>query len=45
MTVRQKSNGGGDREALSSLLVEGVEELGLDLSQSQLDKLLDRTIP
>ncbi|RFU47420.1 16S rRNA (guanine(527)-N(7))-methyltransferase RsmG [Paraburkholderia sp. DHOC27] len=41
MTVRQKSNSGGDREALSSLLVEGVEELGLDLSQSQLDKLLD----
>ena len=42
MTARQKGFGGADsREALGALLNEGVEELGLDLSDAQLDKLLD----
>ncbi len=38
MTVGQKGSG---REALASLLAEGVRELGLDLSDTQLGKLLD----
>jgi 16S rRNA (guanine527-N7)-methyltransferase len=42
MTARQKGFGGADsREALGALLNEGVEELGLDLSDAQLGKLLD----
>ena len=42
MTARQKGFAGADsREALGALLNEGVEELGLDLSDAQLDKLLD----
>ena len=42
MTARQKGFGGADsREALSALLDEGVRELGLDLSDAQLGKLLD----
>ncbi|MFM0307362.1 16S rRNA (guanine(527)-N(7))-methyltransferase RsmG [Paraburkholderia sp. RL17-383-BIF-A] len=38
MTVGQKGSG---REALAPLLTEGVRELGLDLSDTQLGKLLD----
>ncbi|MFM0595776.1 16S rRNA (guanine(527)-N(7))-methyltransferase RsmG [Paraburkholderia dilworthii] len=38
MTVSQKGSG---REALAPLLEEGVRELGLDLSDAQLGKLLD----
>ncbi|CAD6544258.1 Ribosomal RNA small subunit methyltransferase G [Paraburkholderia kirstenboschensis] len=38
MTSRQQ---GSDREALSQLLAEGVLELGLELSDAQLGKLLD----
>src|ERR1700761_4266961 len=38
MTVNQK---GSSREALASLLAEGVRELGLDLSDAQQGKLLD----
>jgi 16S rRNA (guanine527-N7)-methyltransferase len=38
MTVGQKGRG---REALAPLLTEGVRELGLDLSDTQLGKLLD----
>ncbi|PRX34490.1 16S rRNA m(7)G-527 methyltransferase [Paraburkholderia sp. BL18I3N2] len=38
MTVSQK---GGGRDALAPLLADGVRELGLDLSNAQLDKLLD----
>lgn len=38
MTVSQKGSG---REALTPLLTEGVRELGLDLSDAQLGKLLD----
>ena len=42
MTARQKGFAGADsREALGALLSEGVEELGLALSDAQLDKLLD----
>ena len=42
MTARQKGVGGADgREALATLLAEGVDELGLGLSEVQLDKLLD----
>jgi 16S rRNA (guanine527-N7)-methyltransferase len=42
MTARQKGFGGADsREALGALLNEGVQELGLELSDAQLDKLLD----
>ncbi|MEW6346088.1 MAG: 16S rRNA (guanine(527)-N(7))-methyltransferase RsmG [Paraburkholderia sp.] len=42
MTARQKGFGGADgREALGALLTEGVQELGLDLSDAQLGKLLD----
>ncbi|MFM0168944.1 16S rRNA (guanine(527)-N(7))-methyltransferase RsmG [Paraburkholderia sediminicola] len=38
MTVSQKGSG---REALAPLLEDGVRELGLDLSDAQLGKLLD----
>ncbi|MDR6410850.1 16S rRNA (guanine(527)-N(7))-methyltransferase RsmG [Paraburkholderia terricola] len=38
MTVSQK---GGSREALAPLLTDGARELGLDLSDAQLGKLLD----
>lgn len=38
MTVSQKGSG---REALAPLLEEGVRELGLDVSDAQLGKLLD----
>ena len=38
MTVSQKGSG---NEALAPLLADGVRELGLDLSDAQLDKLLD----
>ena len=38
MTTKQK---GSDREALAQLLAEGVRELGLELSDTQLAKLLD----
>jgi 16S rRNA (guanine527-N7)-methyltransferase len=38
MTVSQK---GGTQEALTPLLADGVRELGLDLSDAQLGKLLD----
>lgn len=38
MTVRQKGSGG---EALAPLLADGVRELGLDLTDAQLGKLLD----
>jgi 16S rRNA (guanine527-N7)-methyltransferase len=38
MTVSQKGSG---REALAPLLTDGVRELGLDLSDAQLGKLLD----
>ena len=38
MTVSQK---GGGNEALAPLLADGVRELGLDLSDAQLGKLLD----
>jgi 16S rRNA (guanine527-N7)-methyltransferase len=42
MTARQKGLGGADnREALATLLAEGVDELGLDLTGVQRDKLLD----
>jgi len=42
MTARQKGFAGADsREALGALLSEGVAELGLALSDAQLDKLLD----
>jgi 16S rRNA (guanine527-N7)-methyltransferase len=42
MTARQKGFGSADsREALGALLTDGVNELGLDLSQAQLGKLLD----
>jgi 16S rRNA (guanine527-N7)-methyltransferase len=42
MTARQKGFAGADsREALGALLNQGVEELGLALSDAQLDKLLD----
>lgn len=42
MTARPKGFGGADsRDALATLLEEGVDELGLDLSEAQLDKLLD----
>ncbi|MGA7778513.1 MAG: 16S rRNA (guanine(527)-N(7))-methyltransferase RsmG [Paraburkholderia sp.] len=42
MTAGQKGFGGADsREALATLLVQGVDELGLDLSEAQLGKLLD----
>jgi len=42
MTARQKGFGGADsREALAALLKAGVHELALDLSDAQLDKLLD----
>ena len=38
MTTKQK---GSDREALAQLLAEGVRQLGLELSDTQLAKLLD----
>ncbi|CAH2795020.1 MAG: 16S rRNA (guanine(527)-N(7))-methyltransferase (EC [uncultured Paraburkholderia sp.] len=38
MTTRQKES---DREALAQLLAEGVRKLGLELSDTQLAKLLD----
>ncbi|MFP3604463.1 16S rRNA (guanine(527)-N(7))-methyltransferase RsmG [Paraburkholderia sp. SIMBA_053] len=38
MTVKRR---GGDREALYQLLTDGVGELGLQLSDAQLSKLLD----
>ncbi|HEX7932086.1 MAG TPA: 16S rRNA (guanine(527)-N(7))-methyltransferase RsmG [Paraburkholderia sp.] len=38
MTSRQK---GSDREALAPLLADGVRQLGLELSDAQLGKLLD----
>jgi 16S rRNA (guanine527-N7)-methyltransferase len=38
MTVSQKGSG---REVLAPLLADGVRELGLDLSEAQLGKLLD----
>jgi len=42
MTARQKGFGGADsREALAALLDEGVKELGFDLNDAQLGKLLD----
>jgi 16S rRNA (guanine527-N7)-methyltransferase len=42
MTARQKEFGRADsREALAALLDEGVAELGLNLSDAQLGKLLD----
>ncbi len=42
MTGRQKGFGGADsREALGALFTEGVQELGLELSDAQLSKLLD----
>ncbi|SEB02232.1 16S rRNA (guanine(527)-N(7))-methyltransferase RsmG [Paraburkholderia sartisoli] len=42
MTAGQRSASiAGSRESLSTLLHEGVGELGLDLSESQLGKLLD----
>jgi 16S rRNA (guanine527-N7)-methyltransferase len=42
MTARQKGFAGADsREALGALLNQGVAELGLALSDAQLDKLLD----
>ena len=42
MTARQKGFGGADsREALAVLLAEGVHELGLELNDAQLGKLLD----
>jgi 16S rRNA (guanine527-N7)-methyltransferase len=42
MTAPQKGFGGADsREALATLLAQGVDELGLELSDAQLDKLLD----
>ncbi len=42
MTAPQKGLGGADsREALATLLAQGVDELGLELSDTQLDKLLD----
>ncbi len=42
MTAGQRSVGvAGSRESLSALLHEGVGELGLELTGSQLDKLLD----
>jgi 16S rRNA (guanine527-N7)-methyltransferase len=42
MTAPQKGLGGADsREALATLLAQGVDELGLELSDAQLDKLLD----
>jgi 16S rRNA (guanine527-N7)-methyltransferase len=42
MTAPQNGFGGADsREALATLLAQGVDELGLELSDAQLDKLLD----
>jgi 16S rRNA (guanine527-N7)-methyltransferase len=42
MTARQTSFGGTEsREALGKLLNDGVQQLGLDLSEVQLGKLLD----
>lgn len=42
MTARQTSFGGAEsREALGTLLADGGSELGLDLSEVQLGKLLD----
>jgi 16S rRNA (guanine527-N7)-methyltransferase len=42
MTARQNGFGAGEsREALGALLSAGVEELGLGLSDAQLDKLVD----
>jgi 16S rRNA (guanine527-N7)-methyltransferase len=42
MTASQKGFGGGDsREALAQLLAEGVDELGLELTEAQHKKLLD----
>ena len=38
MTARQKGFGGADgRQALGALLTEGVNELGLDLGDAQLE--------